>query len=200
MAGCEARQQIEPALRGENMVSTGDLTIDGNWCQVAVDVTHYGGQLYLSMVDCGPSRVVIWRWLHIESATHIIAQLRSIVIEQGLCDELLLDNSMAFRSAIVAQFADEWGIAMRFWAAYAKVAMELLRGITGQSGGLRRGEKLLLRRPHFGAMLHLGRRQRRALFFQICCLSAVGEFHLMSISVLKAEMLRVCSWLVTKFG
>ena len=50
---------------------------------------------------------------------HIIAQLSSVVIERGPCDELLLDNSAAFRSAMVAQFADEWGIALRFRAAYA---------------------------------------------------------------------------------
>ena len=54
-----------------------------------------------------------------ESAMHVIAHLSSVVIERGSCDELLLDNSMAFRSAMVAQFADEWGIALRFWAAYA---------------------------------------------------------------------------------
>ena len=50
---------------------------------------------------------------------HIVAQLRSVVIERGPCDELWLDNSAAFRSAMVAQFADDWGIAMRFRAAYA---------------------------------------------------------------------------------
>ena len=53
------------------------------------------------MVDCGPLRVAIWRGLQTESAMHVIAQLRSVVI-----DELLLDNSTAFRSAVVAQFAD----------------------------------------------------------------------------------------------
>ena len=101
------------------MVSTGDLTVDGNWCQVAVDVALFGGQLYLLMVDCGPSRVAIWQRLQIKSSTHIVTQLRSVVIERGPCDELLLDNSTAFRSAIVAQFADEWGIALQFQAAYA---------------------------------------------------------------------------------
>ena len=119
LAGCEACQRIDPALRGENMVPTGDLSVDSNWFRVAVDVTHFNGQLYLSMVDCGPSRVAIWRRLQTESAMHIIAQLRSVVIERGPCDELLLDNSTAFRSAVVAQFADEWGIALRFRAAYA---------------------------------------------------------------------------------
>ena len=49
---------------------------------------------------------------------HIIAQLHSVAIEQGPCDELLLDNSTAFRSAMVAQFADERGIALQFRAAH----------------------------------------------------------------------------------
>ena len=83
---------------------------------------------------------------------HVIAQLRSVVIERGPCDELLLDNSTAFRSAMVAQFADEWGIALRFQAAYTLVAMELSRGIIEQSRGLWRGEELLPRRLHFGTM------------------------------------------------
>ena len=81
LAGCQACQRIDTALWSKNMVSMGDLTIDGNWCQVAVDVTHFGGQLYLSMVDCGPLRVAIWRWLQTESEVHIIAQLHSVVIE-----------------------------------------------------------------------------------------------------------------------
>ena len=32
LAGCETCQRIDPALRGENMVSMGDLSVDGNWC------------------------------------------------------------------------------------------------------------------------------------------------------------------------
>ena len=59
LAGCEACQRIDTALRGENMVPTGDLSVDGNCFRVVVDVTHFNGQLYLSMVDCGPSRVAI---------------------------------------------------------------------------------------------------------------------------------------------
>ena len=88
LAGCEACQWIDPALRGENMVSRDDLSVDSNWCRVAVDVTHFDAHLYLSMVDCGPSRVAIWRQLQTESAMLIIAQLRSVVIERGQCNEL----------------------------------------------------------------------------------------------------------------
>ncbi|XP_067930843.1 uncharacterized protein [Watersipora subatra] len=119
LAGCEACQRVDPAPRGENLLETGSLAVEGNWCRVAIDVTHYGGQVFLSMVDCGPSRFAIWRRLPSETAAHIVAQLRTIVIERGPCDELLMDNSMAFRSATVAQFADEWGISLRFLAAYA---------------------------------------------------------------------------------
>ena len=85
----------------------------------AVDVTHYRHHLFLSMVDCGPSRLAIWRRLQSETAACIVAQLRSVAIERGPCDELLMDNSTAFRSAAVEQFADEWGISLRFRAAYA---------------------------------------------------------------------------------
>ena len=60
LAGCEACQRIDPALQDENMVSTGYLTVGGNRCRVVVDVIHYGGQLYLLMVDCGPTRIAIW--------------------------------------------------------------------------------------------------------------------------------------------
>ncbi|KAG1663749.1 hypothetical protein GQR58_020218 [Nymphon striatum] len=119
LVGCEACQRIDPARREENLVAQGSLAVDGNWRRVAVDVTHYGANHYLSMVDCGPSRFAIWRRLSSETAASIIAQLQGIVIERGPCDEFLLDNSTAFRSAAVEQFADEWGISLRFRAAYA---------------------------------------------------------------------------------
>ncbi|KAG1647531.1 hypothetical protein GQR58_030521 [Nymphon striatum] len=114
LVGCEACQRIDPARREENLVAQGSLAVDGNWRRVAVDVTHYGAKHYLSMVDCGPSRFAIWRRLSSETAASIIAQLQGIVIERGPCDEFLLDNSTAFRSAAVEQFADEWGISLRF--------------------------------------------------------------------------------------
>jgi len=60
LAGCVACQRIDPALRSENFVPTGSLFVEGNWHRVALDVTHYEGRLFLSMVDCGPSRFKIW--------------------------------------------------------------------------------------------------------------------------------------------
>jgi len=119
ISGCEACQSIDPAVRQENLVGQGDLAVERDWCRVAVDVTHYGGMQYLSMVDCGPSRFTIWRKLPNETASSIVANLQQVVIERGPFAELLLDNATAFRSAVVAQFAREWGVSLRFRAAHA---------------------------------------------------------------------------------
>lgn len=116
---CEACQRIDPAARAENRVESGELSVETNWTRVAVDVTHYRNVDYLSLVDCGPSRFVLWRRLLNETATVIVTHLQQLVIERGPFVELLLDNSTSFRSAAVRRFAEEWGIVLRFRAAYA---------------------------------------------------------------------------------
>ena len=77
IAGCDACQRIDPATQAENLVAKGSLAVEENWRRVAVDVTHYGANLFLSMVDCGPSRFAIWRRLSNETAACIVAQLTS---------------------------------------------------------------------------------------------------------------------------
>ena len=120
LAGCQACQRVDPALRSENLMAKGSLSVDGNWHRVAIDATHYEGRLFLSMVDCGPSRLAIWCRLQTESADNIIAQLRSVVTERGPCNKLLMNKSMAFRRAALEKFANERGITLRFRAAYAR--------------------------------------------------------------------------------
>ena len=119
LARCEPCQRIDPAPRVENHVVGGDLAVESNWTRVPADITHLGSHIFLSMVDCWPSRFTIWRRLTSETASSISAQLKQVDIERGPFEELLLDNSTAFRSATVQQFADEWGIRLRFRAAYA---------------------------------------------------------------------------------
>ena len=41
LAGCQACQRVDPALRSENFVVKGSLSVEGNWHRVAIDVTHY---------------------------------------------------------------------------------------------------------------------------------------------------------------
>ena len=66
-------------MRVENLVGHGDLSVKGNWCRVAADVTHYEGTNYLSLVDCEPSRLAIWRKLQQETAVNIVANLQQVV-------------------------------------------------------------------------------------------------------------------------
>jgi hypothetical protein len=55
---CPECQSIDPAaIQWEK----GALSVHETWKRLAVDVTHYGRDRYLTMVDCGPSRFAIWR-------------------------------------------------------------------------------------------------------------------------------------------
>ena len=118
VAKCDRCRSIDPALREENSVEQGSLAVEQNWRRIAVDVTHYSNDRYLTMVDCGPSRIAIWRRMSDETAMSVVTQLRLVVLERGPFDELLLDNATAFRSEALKRFADEWGISLRFRAAY----------------------------------------------------------------------------------
>lgn len=53
---CPQCQSIDPAPTKHN---PGDLGVKKVWSRLAMDVTHYRGIPYLSMVDCGPGRHVI---------------------------------------------------------------------------------------------------------------------------------------------
>ena len=108
-----------------------------------------------------------------ESATNIIDQLRSVMIERGPCEEFLMDNSTAFRSAAVEQFADRWGISLKFRAAYAP----------GGNGIVERNHRTIKRIAARGAITRRGhilvQRKRRWLPFHLLgCLSTNGGFHL----------------------
>ena len=46
-----------------------------------MDITHYRGGVYLSMIDCGPGRLAIWRELHAESASAVAEELEKVMLE-----------------------------------------------------------------------------------------------------------------------
>ena len=58
--GCEQCQKIDPAPM---VHEEGEIWVTGNWRRLAVDVIRYQGVAYLSVVDCGPGRIAIWRQL-----------------------------------------------------------------------------------------------------------------------------------------
>ena len=72
---CARCQLIDPA---PNVHESGEIRVDKNWKRLAVDVAHYHHGLYLSMMDCRPRRVAIWRRLWSESAEEISRMLHEI--------------------------------------------------------------------------------------------------------------------------
>ena len=92
---CVPCQSIDPAPTTH---VEGSLGVDEDWTRLALDVTHYGGRPYLSMVDCGPGRFVLWRELRGESAVEICKELDNVFHERGPVAEVLMDNALAFRS------------------------------------------------------------------------------------------------------
>ncbi|KAF2348572.1 Integrase catalytic core [Trinorchestia longiramus] len=112
---CERCQSIDPApLKHE----PGEVSVKTNWSRLAIDVTHYRGRPYLSMVDCGPGRFAVWRELRRENMQCIVTELTNIFLESGPVDELLMDNSTVFRSQMLADMLREWNVERVFRAAY----------------------------------------------------------------------------------
>jgi len=65
---CPQCKSIDPApIRWES----GSLACANNWERMAMDVTHFNRALYLTMIDCSPSRFAIWRKLKLEEAKQV---------------------------------------------------------------------------------------------------------------------------------
>lgn len=112
---CDVCQSIDPApARWRH----GSLSVPLTWERLAIDVTHYRGRSYLTVVDCGPSRYGIWRLLRRSDAAEVVGQLEDIFLERGAPAELLLDNATEFRSRRFASFAARWGVRLRFRAVH----------------------------------------------------------------------------------
>ena len=112
---CERCQTIDPAPVTH---SKGEIGIYKNWSRMAIDVTHYRQIPYLSMIDCGPSRLAIWRKLKGETAEEIVNILNEVFLERGPVDEILMDNSASFHSSCLADLLNGWKVNSYFRAAY----------------------------------------------------------------------------------
>ena len=112
---CSPCSRIDPA---PVKWDSGTLAVEGIWERVAADVTHYKGQAYLTLVDCGPSRFAVWRMLTSESAASVGAQLDSVFCDRGAPRELVTDNGPCFRSSILLELLKGWGVFHHFSCAY----------------------------------------------------------------------------------
>ena len=113
--GCERCQSIDPA---PVVHAKGEIGVCRNWVRLAVDVTHYRQLPYLTLVDCGPGRLAIWRELRREAAEFVILVLSELFLERGPVEELLMDNSTVFKSNALSDFLGKWNVRPFFRAAY----------------------------------------------------------------------------------
>ena len=112
---CSRCNSIDPApVQWEK----GELGVEESWSRIAIDVTHYGGCCYLTVVDCGPSRFAIWRRLRDESINSILSELSQIFRERGPPREILMDNALSFRSKAMGDLLAIWGVLPIYRCAY----------------------------------------------------------------------------------
>ena len=83
-----------------------------------MDVTHYGLQKYLTMVDCGPSRFAIWRIIRSESETKVLSVLRQVFSQFGPPAEIFYDNGSSFTSKLMRDLCEFWAVRLTFRCAY----------------------------------------------------------------------------------
>ena len=115
VSNCETCRSIDPA---PVKWKKGDLSVTAVWDRVAMDITHFRGESYLTLIDCGPSRFTIWRRLRLQTSAAVVDQLESVFLERGAPTELLTDNDPAFRSRRFHAFAVKWGVQLRFRCAH----------------------------------------------------------------------------------
>ena len=112
---CDTCKSIDPA---PVKWKPGKLEVEETWTRLAIDITHHQRGLYLSVVDCGPSRFSLWRPLRRADSAHVTEELHRIFNERGAPEEILADNDTAFRSRAFAVFAAKWRVRLRFRAVY----------------------------------------------------------------------------------
>ena len=96
----------------------GNLDVKETWHRIACDVTHYKGDAFLTLVDCGPSRFALWRKIRNESIVSVTERLEEIFRERGPPRQILMDNSTTFRSEAVRNLCSFWNVEIIFRCAY----------------------------------------------------------------------------------
>lgn len=112
---CEECQSIDPS---PVHWPEGALDVEETWHQVAMDITHYKGAHFLTLIDCGPTLFTIWRRLHQQDAASMISLLKALFCKRGLLAEILMDNDTTFHSSLFKNFLNKWGVQLQFCCAH----------------------------------------------------------------------------------
>ena len=136
---CVRCKSIDPSAE---KWSRGELCVRDVWARLACDVTHFGGERYLTVIDSGPSRFAIWRHLRTETAGEVAGIFEEIFREHGVPSEVLCDNGPCFRSQVFAEVLRKWGVTLLFRCAYrpsgngiAERSHRTIKRMAARSGG-----------------------------------------------------------------
>jgi len=113
--GCQRCNSIDPAPR---RLKVGKLSVDENWKKLAIDHTHVKNNVYLTVIDCGPSRFAIWRKVRSQSAEETAFNCQQIMYEHGIPDEVLVDNGGAFSGGDFSKMCQELGVRIIYRCAH----------------------------------------------------------------------------------
>ena len=112
---CQRCSSIDPA---PIKTQKGSLSVDKCWERLAIDHTHYKNRVYLSVIDCGPSRFSIWREVKTEGADDVIKILDELFMEHGAPTEILVDNGGAFTGDKFKHLCIKWSVKIDYRCAH----------------------------------------------------------------------------------
>ena len=118
---CFQCKSIDPApVRWEK----GELSVKDNWSRLACDITHFCEEAFISLINCGPSRFVIWRPIANKTIQAVSSTIVGIFREWGPPEQLLVDNATTFKSQRYVSVCENWNVSVIYRAAHRPSATE----------------------------------------------------------------------------
>lgn len=63
------------------MHDPGEIETTNNWMRLDANITYYHVVVYLSMFECRPGWLAIWRELHAEMAAVVTEELEKVILK-----------------------------------------------------------------------------------------------------------------------
>ena len=86
----------------------GRIEVGNNWYRLGMDTTHYSGNGFLTLTNCGPTCFLVWCQLACQDALAIVQELKSVFFECGAPAEIQTDNVPAFCRQTFLALTDKW--------------------------------------------------------------------------------------------
>ena len=112
---CDQCAKVCPAMM--HWALPGHLSVRRVLQHLACDVTHVGGQAYLTMVDSA-SWFAVWQWMTCEMSQEVQQLLLEVFMMLGPPEEILTDNGLCFCGEELWQLLTEWKVEHQFAGAY----------------------------------------------------------------------------------